>query len=73
MDIVSTYVAQDIDLLWTWYRSRVMRDDIGRALAGIGATDGRSTRAGRSEYKDDHHVLSAKGPNDPAAFEPALA
>jgi len=42
-------------------------------LAGIGATDDRSTRAGRSEYKDDHHILSAKGPNDPAAFEPAMA
>ena len=41
--------------------------------ASIGATNDRSACAGRSEYADDHHILSAKGPNDPAAFEPALA
>jgi len=28
---------------------------------------------GGPEYAHDHHILSAKGPNDPAAFEPAMA
>jgi hypothetical protein len=34
---------------------------------------GRSASAGRPEHADDHHILSAKGSNDSAAYEPAMA
>src|SRR3979490_2102131 len=42
-------------------------------LGGISARDGRSARTGRSEHAGNHYILPAKGPNDPAAFEPAMA
>ena len=34
---------------------------------------GSISAAWRTEHADDHDILSAKGPNDPAAFAPAMA
>jgi hypothetical protein len=49
------------------------RRSLAHVLAGICATNGRSACARRTEHARHHHILSAKGPNDPTALEPAMA